>query len=360
MPTPIPTDELACRMMTEILASREFQRHWTEQLAEAMNVQNKLDSLNNTPIPDAENANFRGQNVEEMEVENALEQLIRSLQLSVETFLRSVQLADRIERFNCESSTLYSIRVQLDRLVGSERFVHAKFLFVSRRLGYLIKTFIIRLSSAFDVRIMNFFACNLCDMLYRLEEFLSIHRSTTKGSFLQRATDDFYNNVIKTLNKMQTKNELEVNWRSTQSLRAARSSTLSHAQTQCTTPTHASPSVFYRKSFSDDKPKSFLLPADLAEARHRIRQNASIMKKSLGSQQSLTSKTPQRPSSVRITVQPPLSRAEIEKRWSRLMENDRLLQQSMENTPEDRSAFKMACEITREVVDELEKRIQTR
>jgi hypothetical protein len=56
--------------------------------------------------------------------------------------------------------------------------------------------------SVFDVTSMLFYTSTLCDMLYRFEEFTSIHCSTKKGLYLQRATDDFYSNVVKQLNSV--------------------------------------------------------------------------------------------------------------------------------------------------------------
>jgi hypothetical protein len=47
---------------------------------------------------------------------------------------------------NNDSAILYSVRVQLDRFVLADRFIQSKFLFVARRLAYLIRMFTIRVS----------------------------------------------------------------------------------------------------------------------------------------------------------------------------------------------------------------------
>jgi hypothetical protein len=119
--------------------------------------------------------------------------------------------------------------------------------------------------------------------------------------------------------------------------------------------------VAFRQSYSDGRPKSFMLPGDLEEKRYQLRQNTNI-------QRSLSTNklTPVR----RKPISRPTSKEEIENKWSKLMENDDLLRRSIKGTSEERDAlrqiivkflfkfsiFRAACEITREVVEELEKR----
>jgi hypothetical protein len=96
--------------------------------------------------------------------------------------------------------------------------------------------------------------------------------------------------------------------------------------------------VGFRQSYSDNRPKSFLLPADLEEKRQRLRQNPGIQR-SLSSNKlsNTTPKSHKRSSSIR-----PLNREEIENRWTKLMENDEMLQKSI-GTHEEKDALRFAC-----------------
>ncbi|KAI6230087.1 hypothetical protein M3Y99_01099300 [Aphelenchoides fujianensis] len=258
---PARTEELAARLMAEILADRQFQRFWTEKTAEVMSVRREVRG---TPVPSVVSEQPAEKPVEEAEVENSLELLVPITPIGHgDSKWPTESNGSTARRPPCTPSASKSTVSSLPTASSTRNSS-----FVARRLGHLIKTFTIRVSSAFDIPTMSFFACSLCEMLYRLEEFVSIHRPTAKCSLLRRATDDFYTNVVKGMNKLQLQRNLG-RWRSTQSLRAGRSTAMSHAQTGGTsTPPLAqkSPLVFYRKSYSDPRPKSFLLPADLAEA----------------------------------------------------------------------------------------------
>lgn len=87
--------------------------------------------------------------------------------------------------------------------------------------------------------------------------------------------------------------------------------------------------VGFRPSHS--RPKSFILSADLEEKRHRIKQNPSIQR-SL----SINKLTP--PTRQQQQKQPsrnrPISREEIENRWTKLMENDEIFQKSIKGKDE--------------------------
>jgi hypothetical protein len=76
-------DEVARRMMTEILASRRFQRYWIEELQQVMEIEQQINQQHNSY------GYLTIKQMELEEIEQALQQLVDGLQLAVETFLRS-------------------------------------------------------------------------------------------------------------------------------------------------------------------------------------------------------------------------------------------------------------------------------
>lgn len=78
-------DEVAKRIMAEILASRQFQRYWIEELQQIIDLEHQIDQKQ-----DALTTGFLTiKQMELSEIEQALAQLVDGLQLAVETFLRS-------------------------------------------------------------------------------------------------------------------------------------------------------------------------------------------------------------------------------------------------------------------------------
>jgi len=211
--------------------------------------------------------------------------------LTVETFLRGANMAFVSTSpgiFCRESATLYSIRVQVDRFCLSNTFLLPQFGLVCRRLTHLLKTFTLRLSAPYIIAHCAFFASSLCDMLYRLEEFVALHGqcSSASGNYLRKAVDELYVNVVKRLNYVLLHTPDVNAWNGLPSSSPTTSGYVSRSRSaqrlNASTPVgtlvlehtwKASPSRYGKPSSR----KGFILPADVEEQRRRsgVRRNAS-------------------------------------------------------------------------------------
>ncbi|VDK87798.1 unnamed protein product [Litomosoides sigmodontis] len=132
--------------------------------------------------------------------------LICHLKLIAESFVKSSNLAfcDIGANINRDAAILFSVRLQLEQFLNSDRFELLRFEQFIRRLYTLLRCFAARISTPFQIANCAFFASCLCDLLYRFEEFCSIHEKNSKSKFqqLQKAINTFRDVVVRRLNEM--------------------------------------------------------------------------------------------------------------------------------------------------------------
>lgn len=107
-------------------------------------------------------------------------------------------------------------------------------------------------------------------------------------------------------------------------------------------PVTMAPAIIFKKSPIGPSSKSFLLPPDLEEARSRLRRSKSMIIKN----------QPLKVASKNLILD------EIENRWKNLLSDDILATFDNRNGVESRAALKAACKLTRDVVEEIAKKVE--
>ena len=149
-------------------------------------------------------------------------------------------------------------------------------------------------------------------MVYRLEEFLVVHNGkTSAGKRLRRATNELHLSVVKRLSKLNARYELR-------RCRSAASAPLHNAAASPFSGAALSRAVVFRPAFSDTRPRSFLISPELALAREQQQQRERRRRQS-ASETSRLSTPKTRSPTLAANTQSPLSKEEIENRWTRLL-----------------------------------------
>ncbi|KAE9546646.1 hypothetical protein FO519_010142, partial [Halicephalobus sp. NKZ332] len=321
-------------LMSALIVNRGFQKIWQDETVEFLNSQ---DEEKSEKLIRCESAPLTTDSASGALV---VDDLSHQVHLAVETFLRSLPLAlpHSDAKLSRETASLYSVRVQLDRLTINTAIELPQLRLAARRVGHLLKNFTICISSPFPVGSCSFLASSLCDLLYRFEELCSFNEdlvpliSCTK---LRKSIDDFHYNIVKRLNSIllqrrpttgTTTSGLGTSYYSLSNL----SSGNFHSSRA---PVSMGPTVIFQKHPPKHLPqKGFLLPPDLEEARNRLRRSKSMSIRNLHVHQS----------SKKIAVD------EIENRSKNPKPTDEI---------QTLSALKAACKLTRDVVDEISKRV---
>ncbi|KAL4001684.1 hypothetical protein ACH3XW_0285 [Acanthocheilonema viteae] len=118
--------------------------------------------------------------------------------------LANLAFCDISANINRDAASLFSVRLQLEQFLNSDHFQLLRFEQFIRRLYTLLRCFAARISTPFQIANCAFFASCLCDLLYRFEEFCSIHEKnfTSKFEELQKAINIFHDVVVRRLNEM--------------------------------------------------------------------------------------------------------------------------------------------------------------
>uniref|UniRef100_A0A915C0A5 Uncharacterized protein n=1 Tax=Parascaris univalens TaxID=6257 RepID=A0A915C0A5_PARUN len=205
-PPSVKPEALAEDMLCVLLTDRTFQKYLVDAVVEhimqeASGSEMTHDGLRVHHIREDGMLSVHGEIIASNV--DSLKRLVDSI---TETFLRSVDLS--ICEFgadtNRDAALSFSTRIQIDRFLSSNRFELTRFEQSVRRLSTLLRTFATRISTPFQIANCAFFASSLCDILYRFEEFCSIHEKKSADCFteLRCSIDDFYFVVVHHLNQM--------------------------------------------------------------------------------------------------------------------------------------------------------------
>uniref|UniRef100_A0AC35FL21 Uncharacterized protein n=1 Tax=Panagrolaimus sp. PS1159 TaxID=55785 RepID=A0AC35FL21_9BILA len=354
------SNELADKLMSELISSRGFQKLWQETALELVGDSQQhqpshSDKYDNNHINEINSS----PNIDSITAGQVVEELSSNIILTVENFLRNLPLGlpHSEDRLNRETANLYSVRVQLDRLSNHSQLQLPQLRLAARRLSYLLKNFSICTSSHFPVPSCSFLASSLCDLLYRYEELCSINEElvpSTASIRLKRAIDDFHYDIVKRLNAILLQRRPQT--------AATTTTTTSGLGTSCRSFSNLSLSpnilsrtiggsrvslaptiIFQRTPSKPSTKKSFFLSPDLEAARARIRRSRSLLISSS-------------PSNRKTTID------EIERRWRTMLNKDdaNAILKSVANREgaESQAALKAACKLTRSVVDEIAKHVE--
>ena len=222
----------------------------------------------------------------------------------------------------------------------------------------------------------SFLASSLCDLLYRFEELCSVNEdlvpliSCTK---LRKSIDNFHYDIVKRLNSIllqrrpttgTTTSGIGTSYYSLSNLSSSQYFHNPTAQHSSRTPAHMAPTiVFQRKTAKPSHQKGYLLPVDLENSRNRLQRSKSMSIRNLHLENS----------SKKLTID------QIESRWKDLLSDEilnifeskdpksRRSQNSRPHKPENLrlqkseslAALKAACKLTRSVVDEISKHVDS-
>uniref|UniRef100_A0A915DEQ7 Uncharacterized protein n=1 Tax=Ditylenchus dipsaci TaxID=166011 RepID=A0A915DEQ7_9BILA len=377
------TDDLAEEMMADLLNDRSFQKLWTDLLVEVLVSDIKSPSPAGPRLSSKQYRETSCTKINSL-VDNSLAQLVDTIHLTVDIFLRGVRLSfcDNTTSgdLNREFSALYSIRVQLDRLLMTqEKDSSAQWRtkenvkkltgnseaaagLIARRLVHLLKNFGVRISTPYSVKNHAFFASSICDLLYRFEEFCSTNVDSEECVHLRKTVNEFYSTLVKGLDELLLK----------QSKTRPRPSTNQEASASFNTPlSNTKRSKSLAKLCGSTKTafiltpeprlnipanqKSFILPAHLETARRRTsyhKNGSRVCEQMNAGQIKRSGSAPcRKPSSARrLSTQNSKPTAAKRHRLNGALKIDAEV---------EKLALRQACEITREIMVELEQRIQT-
>ncbi|VDM07710.1 unnamed protein product [Wuchereria bancrofti] len=210
---PLPemkSEIIAQQIFKKLLAKRSFQKYLIDStVKEILNDVGPADTTTYGQQLIFQNLGFESStSCRRVIIHQNVDLLICHLKLIVESFIKSSNLAfcDIGANINRDAAALFSVRLQLEQFVNSDHFQLLRFEQFIRRLYTLLRCFAARISTPFQIANCAFFASCLCDMLYRLEEFCSIHEKnfTSKFEQLRKAIDIFHNVIVRRLNEMIT------------------------------------------------------------------------------------------------------------------------------------------------------------
>uniref|UniRef100_A0A7I4YHI0 CLASP_N domain-containing protein n=1 Tax=Haemonchus contortus TaxID=6289 RepID=A0A7I4YHI0_HAECO len=193
-------DQITDEFLMLMLDRREFIDRWTLSVeTEVARSQTRVvDSIPATPpitdVPKREDPLL-----------SSFEELMHAVDASSQTFLSSADftICHCEPEHNRDASLLFAARLQIDR-IASRKPDSKRLGTTARRLLQLVRLFITRISSAFQISNTSAFATSLCDMLYTFCDCASHTVLSTEQnavSELRRAVDDFNEIVVEKLSK---------------------------------------------------------------------------------------------------------------------------------------------------------------
>uniref|UniRef100_A0A0R3RRB7 Uncharacterized protein n=1 Tax=Elaeophora elaphi TaxID=1147741 RepID=A0A0R3RRB7_9BILA len=208
-PSPqVKCEFIAQQILKELLTKRSFQKYLIDNtVKEVLNSVGSADTTIYGEQVAIQNLGFELPTTCRRAVINGnIDLLICHLKLIAELFTKSSNLAfcDIGANINRDAAALFSVRLQLEQFLNSNHFQLLRFERFIRRLYTLLRYFAARISTPFQIANCAFFASCLCDLLYRFEEFCSIHEKnfTSKFEQLQNAINIFHDVVVRRLNEM--------------------------------------------------------------------------------------------------------------------------------------------------------------
>ncbi|VDK73581.1 unnamed protein product [Onchocerca ochengi] len=204
----VKSEITAQQILKKLLANRSFQKYIIDStVKEILNNAGSTDTTACGQQLIIQNLEFQSStNCRRAIIHQNIDLLICHLKLIAELFIKSSNLAfcDIGANVNRDASALFSTRLQLELFVNSDRFQLPRFEQFVRRLYTLLRCFAARISTPFQIANCAFFASCLCDLLYRFEEFCSMHEKNFISKFeqLQKAINIFHDVVVRHLNEM--------------------------------------------------------------------------------------------------------------------------------------------------------------
>uniref|UniRef100_A0AC34QTF6 Uncharacterized protein n=1 Tax=Panagrolaimus sp. JU765 TaxID=591449 RepID=A0AC34QTF6_9BILA len=321
-------------LMSALIENRSFQKLWQDEALDLLNLTN--DEQLQTPKMEDELV----LNNDSASASLIVDELAHSVHLCVETFLRSLPLAlpNSDAKMSRETASLYSVRVQIDRLTLNKDLQLPQLRLAARRIGHLLKNFTIAVSSPFPVPSCSFLASSVCDLLYRFEELCSMNENLVpvfSCAKLRKSIDDFHYDIVKRLNMILLQRRP-----TTAQTTSSGIGTMSKSYSNITNfansrhqyhPAAMGPTIVFTRSPQGTSSKSYLLPPELEEARSRLRRSKSMIIKN-------------QPSKVATKN---LILDEIENRWKNLLTDDFLTNFEKRSGGESIAALKASCKLTR-------------
>ncbi|CAG9533004.1 unnamed protein product [Cercopithifilaria johnstoni] len=305
----VKSEIIAQHILKKLLTKRSFQKYLID-----ITVKEVLDNEGSS------DAAIKGQHfiIRNLEFESPtscrravihgnIDLLICHLKLITESFIKSSNLAfcDIGANINRDAASLFSVRLQLEQFLNSDRFQLLRFEQFIRRLYTLLRCFAARISTLsvmidmlqkaeqiilcisemvmimttddnndddgedgkiqsislpFQIANCAFFAICLCDLLYRFEEFCSIHEKnfTSKFEQLQKTINMFHDVVVRRLNEMIA---TRIKQDKIMKRKIAGSSSLRR------TPRRPKSAAIFREVEQELRSPGYLLPHDLQEKR---------------------------------------------------------------------------------------------
>uniref|UniRef100_A0A915PC73 Nucleolus and neural progenitor protein-like N-terminal domain-containing protein n=1 Tax=Setaria digitata TaxID=48799 RepID=A0A915PC73_9BILA len=215
-PSQVKSEIIAQKMLKKLLVNRSFQKYLVDSTVKK--ILNDPDPTGTTTT----NNNNNGQKFTAQKfgfnsptstyrcavIYEKIDLLICHLKLITESFIKSSNLAfcDIGANVNRDAALLFSVRLQLEQFLNCNQFQLLRFEQFIRRLYTLLRCFATRISTPFQIANCAFFASCLCDLLYRFEEFCSIHEKNYAIKFkqLHKAISIFHDIVVRRLNEMVT------------------------------------------------------------------------------------------------------------------------------------------------------------
>ncbi|KHN83115.1 hypothetical protein Tcan_10698 [Toxocara canis] len=351
-PPSMKPETLAEEMLGVLLNDRNFQKYLVDTVVDHIVREASVtaESSNNRILSssNAQQQKFEEKplSVHEEIIASNVDTLKRLIDSVTETFLRSVDVA--LCGFgtdtNRDAAVLFSARIQIDRFLSSNRFEISRFEQSVRRLSTLLRTFATRISTPFQVANCAFFASSLCDILYRLEEYCSIHEKKSSQCFasLRTSIDDFYFAVVRHLNQMVLAHQEAI-------AKVKKKEEREKIRTTQKSPRRTRSAVTFREQLGlKSKSPGYLLPRDLQEKRASLRsaqrpRSAASMRRSVPA--------------VPLGMRTSRTTSDIANKWSKLLNSEPVLRESLVSDEQGRAALRLAREITKDVVEELADRV---
>ncbi|VDM50050.1 unnamed protein product [Toxocara canis] len=336
-PPSMKPETLAEEMLGVLLNDRNFQKYLVDTVVDHIVREASVtaESSNNRILSSSNGQQQKFEekplSVHEEIIASNVDTLKRLIDSVTETFLRSVDVA--LCGFgtdtNRDAAVLFSARIQIDRFLSSNRFEISRFEQSVRRLSTLLRT-------PFQVANCAFFASSLCDILYRLEEYCSIHEKKSSQCFasLRTSIDDFYFAVVRHLNQVPLSvDKYQMVLAHQEAIaKVKKKEEREKIRTTQKSPRRTRSAVTFREQLGlKSKSPGYLLPRDLQEKRASLRsaqrpRSAASMRRSVPA--------------VPLGMRTSRTTSDIANKWSKLLNSEPVLRESLVSDEQGRAALR--------------------
>ncbi|CAD5209858.1 unnamed protein product [Bursaphelenchus xylophilus] len=241
------SQDMANLLLPLILEKRHFQRFWIEETAEILNFERTMKNQHNLvkpPVNDSKKALVR------KEAQLALDLMSEDCESAIKFYQRNLNLAEKkcaSTNYDPNTSALFELSLQFDRLIGSKQLNLERWNFLGNRLRRLIGNFSRTVSNSYCIATVQSYAITLCELMYKYEEYITLYDSEADTRILTTSIDRFYKIVILNLNETNKNKK----------------------KTPCTR-VFRSPGFKLCFAKTPTRPRGFLLPPNLEASRNQI------------------------------------------------------------------------------------------